>query len=65
MRSFGHQERFQRRSVFLMNHVCHFDTFFLWGVIERQGNLCYWKGVAKNALRRMPILGTTSKPGEG
>ena len=57
MRSFGHQGRFQRRSLFLMNHVCHFDWLFFWWVVERQGSLCHWKSVTKDMIKKAPFLG--------
>ena len=40
-----------------MNHVCHLDWMFFWGVVERQGNLCHWKSVTKNMIKRIPVLG--------
>ena len=57
IRTFGHRERFKRRSVFLMNHVCHFDWLYFWGVVERLGDLTAWKAITKDGIKKIPFLG--------
>ena len=56
-RSFGYNGQFKRRCLFIMNHVTHFDWMFSWGVIERQGDLFFWKAISKDALRNLLIIG--------
>ena len=58
IRTFGFDGRFKRRSLIIMNHVSHFDWIYLWDVIDRQGDLSYWKAITKSApFRHTPILG--------
>ena len=41
-----------------MNHVSHIDWMYLWSVIDRQGDLSFWKVVTKILpVRSIPILG--------
>ncbi len=56
-RSFGFNGEFKRRSIFIMNHISHFDWLFFWGVVERQGDLHIWKAVTKNMMKKMPFVG--------
>ena len=60
IRTFGHREKFRPRSLFVMNHVCHFDWLYFWGVVERNGNITTWKVVTKNSIKKVPILGGSS-----
>ena len=55
--TFGHREKFKQRSLFIMNHVCHFDWMFFWSVVERNGDLTCWKAVTKDVIKKFPILG--------
>ncbi len=58
IRTFGHGEKFKRRSLIIMNHVSHLDWMYLWSVIDRQGDLSFWKVVTKKLpVRSLPILG--------
>ena len=61
-RTFGHGEKFKQRSLFVMNHVCHFDWLFFWGVMERNGNIGTWKVVTKNSIKKVPFVGGWSLP---
>ena len=56
-RTFGYQEKFKQRSLFLMNHVCHFDWLFFWGVVERSGDTTCWKAIAKDMIKKVPLVG--------
>ena len=40
-----------------MNHVTHLDWMFLWSLVDRQGDISYWKPITKNMLRQVPIIG--------
>lgn len=58
IRTFGYSGKFKRRSLIIMNHVSHLDWMYLWSVIDRQGDLSYWKVIAKRIpIRSLPILG--------
>jgi len=58
VRTFGYGGGFKRRSIMIMNHVSHFDWMYFWSVVDRQGDLTYWKPVTKRfPLRNLPILG--------
>jgi lysocardiolipin and lysophospholipid acyltransferase len=57
IKTFGHRKKFEQRSLFLMNHICHFDWLFFWGVAKRNGNIATWKVVTKDAVRRVPLIG--------
>ena len=46
----------------IMNHVSHFDWMYFWSVVDRHGDLSYWKPVTKRRpLRSLPILGELAK----
>lgn len=58
IRTFGFGEKFKKRSLIIMNHVSHFDWIYLWGVMDRQGNLSFWKAITKRVpIFYIPIIG--------
>ena len=58
IRTFGFDGRFKRRSLIIMNHVSHFDWIYLWDVVDRQGDLSYWKAITKREpFQHCPIIG--------
>lgn len=58
IRTFGHSGTFKRRSLIIMNHVSHLDWMYMWSVIDRQGDLSFWKAITKRfPIRSLPILG--------
>ena len=61
IRTFGFGEKFKKRSLIIMNHVSHFDWIYLWDVMDRQGNLSFWKAITKRVpVFYVPILGNVS-----
>ena len=56
-RSFGYNGQFKRRCLFIMNHVSHFDWMFSWGMIERQGDLLFWRAISKDAIKSLLFIG--------
>ena len=58
IRTFGHDGKFKRRSLIIMNHVSHYDWIYLWDVVDRQGELSFWKAITKAApIKDVPIIG--------
>ena len=57
IRMFGHSGRFERRSLVIMNHICHFDWLYFWGVMEHSGDLTSWKAITKDAIKKAPLVG--------
>ena len=58
IRTFGFSGKFKRRSLIIMNHVSHFDWMYLWSVVDRQGDLSFWKAITKEQpLKQFPIIG--------
>ena len=43
--------------MFIMNHLSHFDWMFFWGVVEKQGDLHFWKVVTKDEIIKLPFIG--------
>ena len=54
---FGYQGKLDDRCLMIMNHRCHLDWFFLWGLVAKMGDLSIWKTVMKRGLRSIPIIG--------
>ena len=58
IRTFGFSGKFKKRSLIIMNHVSHFDWLYLWSVVDRQGDLTFWKAITKTLpMKNVPILG--------
>lgn len=61
IRIFGSSTKFKRRSMIIMNHVSHFDWLYLWSVVDRQGDLTFWKAITKTLpVKSIPIIGQRS-----
>ena len=56
---FGYKGKLDDRCIMIMNHRCHLDWFFLWGLVAKLGDLSVWKTVMKRELRSLPIFGTS------
>ena len=50
-------EQYKSCSVFVMNHICHFDWLYFWGVVEQNGDITCWKAITKNMIRKVPLIG--------
>ena len=58
VRTFGHKGQFKRRSLFIMNHISHFDWMYFWLLMVRQGDLSALSTVTKDMMGKIPIFGT-------